>query len=60
MNEHYQPSIGETVSALGNSGKDYTGSFKRHTSLVQSVIVQPGGARIYVQRATLRPFKESK
>jgi hypothetical protein len=57
---NYQPEVGEIVTAKGaSSGKWYTAAFKKRREGApyegQSVLVQPGGARIFVISSTIKP-----
>lgn len=56
----YQPEVGEIVTAKGaRSGTWYTAAFKKNCEGGaldgQSVLVQPGGARVFVISATIKP-----
>lgn len=61
VSEAYEPKTGEMVQAAGfNSGNHRSGAFKLHLNDTTSAIVQPGGARIFVRRETIKPIEESK
>lgn len=61
VSEAYEPQIGQTVTGIGvNSGNVRTGAFKCHVDDTKSAIIQPGGARNFVLRASLKPTEESK
>lgn len=61
MDAAYEPQVGEMVSGAGaNSGITRIGAFKCHVDGIRSALIQPGGARNFVLRETLKPIEESK